>query len=210
MKVKLQKVVKLLKILKPKKNNGEPGLKYLITGLGNIGDPYRGTRHNAGFQVLDHLASAENAFFEDKRYGFVSRFKYRSRWLVLLKPSTYVNLSGRAVQYWLKKEKIPIENLLVVADDIALPFGKIRLRAKGGHGGHNGLEHIISILGTQNFARLRIGIGADFPRGRQVDFVLGKWSDEESEQLPGIMDHAAEIIRSFVTLGVERTMNRYN
>jgi len=185
-------------------------LKYLITGLGNIGDSYQGTRHNAGFQVLDHIAASHDAAFEDRRYGFVARVKYRSRWLILLKPSTFVNLSGRAVQYWMNKEKIPMDRLLVVADDIALPFGKIRLRARGGHGGHNGLEHIISILGTQNFARLRIGIGDDFPRGRQVDYVLGKWNKQEEQELPDILDRAKEIIHSFVIAGIERTMNQFN
>ncbi|NOY36956.1 MAG: aminoacyl-tRNA hydrolase [Chlorobi bacterium] len=185
-------------------------MKYLITGLGNIGDQYRNTRHNAGFQVLDRLADASGITFEDKRYGFVARMKYKSRWLVLLKPSTFVNLSGRAVNYWLKKEKIAPRKLLVIADDIALPFGKLRLRAHGGHGGHNGLENIITILGTPDFARLRIGIGNDFPQGRQVDYVLGKWSEEESEHLPEMLDRAGDIIKSFTTLGVERTMNIHN
>ncbi|HYX07183.1 MAG TPA: aminoacyl-tRNA hydrolase, partial [Bacteroidales bacterium] len=148
--------------------------------------------------------------FSDNRYGFVTEFKYRSRIFVLLKPSTYVNLSGNAVNYWLKKEKIPLDKLLVVTDDIALPFGTLRLRPKGGDGGHNGLFHINQILGTQNYARLRLGIGSDFSTGGQVDYVLGQWTPEEIDKLPEITKKACEIIKSFGTIGLQFTMNQFN
>ena len=185
-------------------------MKYLVVGLGNIGPDYAHTRHNIGFDVLDALAGASNISFNDKRYGFITEMKYRARSYWLLKPSTYVNLSGNSVRYWLKKLKLPIENLLVVVDDIALPFGTLRLRAKGGDAGHNGLAHINSILGTQAYARLRFGIGNDFGPGRQVDYVLGEWSREEADALPERMEMAAEIIKSFGVIGLERTMNFYN
>jgi PTH1 family peptidyl-tRNA hydrolase len=185
-------------------------LKYLITGLGNIGDEYADTRHNIGFKVLDALAGASNVVFSDRRYGFVAEFKYKSRIFVLLKPSTFVNLSGNAVNYWLKKEKIPLDKLLVVTDDIALPFGTLRLRPKGGDGGHNGLFHINQILGTQQYARLRLGIGSEFPMGGQVDYVLGKWSPEENNKLPEITETAGQIIKSFGTIGLQFTMNQFN
>jgi PTH1 family peptidyl-tRNA hydrolase len=185
-------------------------LKYLITGLGNPGDEYAHTRHNIGFDILDALASASNISFLDKRYGFISEFKYKSRIFHLLKPSTYVNLSGSAVNYYLVKHKIPIENLLVIADDLALPFGKLRLRAKGGDAGHNGLSSIIQSLGTQNFARLRFGIGSDFPQGYQVEYVLGEFSDDEKKLLPDRMNLACDIIKSFGTIGITYTMNEFN
>lgn len=185
-------------------------MKYLITGIGNPGEQYAHTRHNIGFDVLDALAGASNISFSDKRYGWITEMKYKSRHFHLLKPSTFVNLSGNAVNYYLKKLKIPDENLLVVLDDIALPYGKIRLRAKGGDSGHNGLNHIIQILGTTNFARLRVGIGNDFPKGYQVDHVLGQWDDEEKKNLPEIIDHACEAIKSFGTIGIAYTMTKYN
>jgi PTH1 family peptidyl-tRNA hydrolase len=185
-------------------------MKYLITGLGNPGDEYAHTRHNIGFDILDALASASNISFLDKRYGFISEFKYKSRIFHLLKPSTYVNLSGSAVNYYLVKHKIPIENLLVIADDLALPFGKLRLRAKGGDAGHNGLSSIIQTLGTQNFARLRFGIGSDFPQGFQVEYVLGEFSDEEKKLLPERINIAGDIIKSFGTIGITYTMNEFN
>ena len=185
-------------------------MKYLIVGLGNVGDEYRHTRHNIGFDILDALAGASNVSFNDKRYGNVAAAAYRGRKLVLVKPSTYVNLSGKAVNYWLQKESIPIENLLVVVDDIALPFGTFRLRANGSDGGHNGLANINTLLGTQQYARLRFGIGDEFPTGAQVDYVLGEWTAEEKSQLKPKLDTAVEIIRSFVTAGVQETMNRYN
>ena len=185
-------------------------MKYLIAGLGNIGQEYAHTRHNIGFDILDALAGASNISFKDKRYGFVGEMKYRARTYVLLKPSTYMNLSGNAVRYWLKKLKLPLENLLVVVDDIALPFGTLRLRAKGGDAGHNGLNHIQTILGTTGYARLKFGIGNDFYQGQQVDYVLSGWSEEQEKALPERMEMAGEIIRSFGMIGLERTMNAYN
>jgi PTH1 family peptidyl-tRNA hydrolase len=185
-------------------------LKYLIAGLGNIGPEYSNTRHNIGFKVLDALAKASNTVFSPKRYGDIAQVKHKGRTFILLKPSTYMNLSGKAVSYWLKAEKIPIENLLVVVDDIALPIGTLRLRAKGGDGGHNGLFDIIETLGTQNFARLRFGIGGDFPKGSQVQYVLGEWTPEEEEILPERCLAAKDIIFSFGTIGIERTMNFFN
>ena len=185
-------------------------MKYLIAGLGNIGDEYRNTRHNIGFMVLDALAGASNISFNDKRYGFVSQIKYRSRIYVLLKPSTYVNRSGLAVNYWLNKEKIPVENLLVVVDDIALPFGTLRIKPRGGPGGHNGLTNINDVLGHQNYARLRFGIGSDFGQGRQVDYVLGDFDPEEKKKLPERIEVAKEMILSFGIIGVEHTMNQFN
>ena len=185
-------------------------MKYLIVGLGNIGDEYARTRHNIGFDILDALAGASNISFKDKRYGFIAEYRYRARSYWLLKPSTFVNLSGNAVRYWLRKLKLPVENLLVVVDDIALPFGTLRLRAKGGDAGHNGLNHIQTILGTAGYARLRFGIGSGFHPGRQVDYVLGDWDEEEIAKLPERIEMAGEIIRSFGVIGLERTMNMYN
>lgn len=185
-------------------------MKYLITGLGNIGPEYKNTRHNIGFQILDALAGASNISFSDKRYGFVSEYKYKSRTFVLLKPTTYMNLSGRAVNYWLQKEKIPVDKLLVLVDDIALPFGSVRLRAKGGPGGHNGLINVSNILGHNNYARLRFGIGDNFHQGFQIDYVLSDWTKEEQNLIPERIEHCIEIIKSFGTIGVERTMNFFN
>lgn len=185
-------------------------MKYLIAGLGNIGSEYSNTRHNIGFMVLDALVKASNISFKDTRYGFTSELKHKGRTFILLKPSTYMNLSGKAVSYWLQKEKIPIENLLVVVDDIALPLGSLRLRAGGSDGGHNGLKSIDGILETQNYSRLRFGIGGNFPKGYQVDYVLGEWSDEEKKVLPERIQKTREIIFSFGTIGIERTMNFYN
>ena len=185
-------------------------MKYLIVGLGNIGAEYAETRHNIGFNVLDALAEASNTVFTTQRYGDVAEAKYKGRTLVLLKPSTYMNLSGKAVRYWMEAEKIPLENLLVVSDDIALPFGTLRLRPKGSAGGHNGLKNIAESLGHNNYARLRFGIGGDFPKGFQVDYVLGTWTKEEADALPERLDMAGEVIRSFATAGLERTMNAFN
>src|SRR5674476_1226393 len=156
-------------------------MKYLIVGLGNIGEGYKDTRHNIGFSILDAIALASNISFTDKRYGAVCNLKYKGRDLILLKPSTYVNLSGNAVNYWLKKENIPLENMLVIVDDIALPLGSIRMRSKGSDGGHNGLAHISTILATNEYTRIRIGIGSSFRKGTQVGFVLGKWDPEEKK-----------------------------
>lgn len=185
-------------------------MKYLITGLGNIGDTYKNTRHNVGFNILDVLAGEFNADFQDKRYGFISEIRFKGRIFHLLKPSTFVNLSGKAVSYWLKKHKIPLENLLVVLDDISLPFGVLRLKPFGGDGGHNGLMNISEILGTQNYARLRFGIGSEFPKGYQVEHVLGKWDDNENELLPERILQACEMIKAFGTIGIDLTMSRFN
>ena len=185
-------------------------MKYLVCGLGNIGETYAHTRHNIGFDILDALAGASNISFKDQRYGFYSELKHRGRTFCLLKPSTYVNLSGNAVRYYLQKLKLPEDRLFVIADDIALPFGSIRIRAKGGDAGHNGLAHINQILGSSKYARLRFGIGNEFGRGQQVDYVLGKWEEEELKNMPERIKLATEAILSFGTLGVERTMNLYN
>ena len=185
-------------------------MKYLIVGLGNIGPEYQNTRHNIGFRVLDAFAKASNAVFEDMRYGAVATVKLKGRTLILLKPSTYMNLSGKAVSYWMQKEKIELSNLFVVVDDLALPFGTIRLRSKGSDGGHNGLKSINQLLGTQDYTRLRFGIGNDFPKGSQVDYVLGEWMDEEEERLPAMFKHCGEVIENFVFIGVDKTMSLSN
>ena len=185
-------------------------MKYLVAGLGNIGNEYAHTRHNIGFDILDALARVSNISFKDKRYGFVCEMKYRARTYVLLKPSTYMNLSGNAIRYWLKKEKLTVENLLVVVDDIALPFGTLRMRARGGDAGHNGLNHVQNILGTTNYARLRFGVGNDFYSGQQVDYVLSGWTEEQEKVLPERIEMASEIIKSFGVIGLQRTMNAYN
>lgn len=185
-------------------------MKYLVTGLGNIGDEYKNTRHNIGFDILDALAGASNISFKDQRYGMYAELKHRSRTYCLLKPSTYVNLSGNAVRYYLRNLKLPEDRLMVVADDIALPFGKIRIRAKGGDAGHNGLAHINQILGSSKYPRLRFGIGNEFGRGQQVDYVLGKWDEEEKQAMEDRIKVATEAILAFGTLGIERTMNFYN
>lgn len=185
-------------------------MKYLIVGLGNIGPEYEDTRHNIGFDVLDAFAKASNAVFEEKRYGAVCEMKLKGRSLVLLKPNTYMNLSGKAVSYWMQKEKIALANLLVIVDDLALPFGSLRLKAKGSDGGHNGLKNINAFLDSTDYARLRYGIGNDFARGQQIDYVLGRWTEEEKAQLPSLLEKGGEIITGFVLQGVERTMNMYN
>ena len=185
-------------------------MKYLIVGLGNIGPEYENTRHNIGFMVLDAFAKASNIVFQDKRYGFVAETRLKNKSLVLLKPSTFMNLSGNAIRYWLQKENIKEENLLVVVDDLALPFGTLRLKSKGSDAGHNGLKHIQQILGSQQYARLRFGIGNDFPRGAQVDFVLNEFSDEEKKTLDIRIETATDIIRSFCLAGINITMNQYN
>ncbi len=185
-------------------------MKYLIAGLGNIGEEYKNTRHNVGFMVLDAAAAASGISFSDRRYGMVAEIGYKNARLILLKPSTLMNRSGNAVRYWLQKEKIAPENLLVITDDIAIPVGSIRLRAKGGAGGHNGLSSISETLGSDDYARLRIGIGNDFPRGGQVNYVLGEWTPGELTVIRKRLPLAVEIIRSFVTAGCELTMTAYN
>ena len=183
--------------------------KYLIVGLGNVGDEYELTRHNTGFMVLDAFAKASNIHFEDRRYGFVAETSLKGRKVILLKPTTFMNLSGNAVRYWLNKENIDQQRMLVVVDDVALPLGTLRLKAGGSNGGHNGLGHIQQLIG-QDYARLRVGIGNDFPRGMQVDWVLGHYSEEEMKVLSPQMDVAVEEIKSFVLAGINITMNQYN
>lgn len=185
-------------------------MKFLIVGLGNIGDEYRNTRHNIGFRILDVFAETQHVVFQDSRYGFVARCRVKNAEMVLLKPSTFMNLSGTAVRYWLQKENIPVENLLVLVDDLALPFGTLRLRLKGSDGGHNGLKNIQECILTQNYSRLRFGIGSDFVHGAQVSYVLGEWSDQETALLSERLQTCGEIIKSFCLQGVERTMNLYN
>lgn len=185
-------------------------MKYLIVGLGNIGDEYAATRHNIGFMMLDAFADAQGVSWADKRYGFVAKCRVKNAELILLKPSTYMNLSGNAVRYWLQQEKIPVENMLVLVDDLNLPFGTIRIRKQGSNGGHNGLGNIQSVLGTENYARVRFGIGNNFSRGAQCNFVLGKWTDEEQKLLPDRLKLTSEIIPSFCLQGIDRTMNLYN
>lgn len=185
-------------------------MKYLIVGLGNIGDEYANTRHNIGFKMLDAFAESTGVQWEDKRYGFVGRCRVKNAELVLLKPSTFMNLSGMAVRYWLLKENIPLENLLVMVDDLNLPFGTIRMRKAGSDGGHNGLKNIQLCLCTPNYARLRFGIGNEFTHGVQVNFVLGEWTEEETKALPDRLAVTTEIIKSFCLQGIDRTMNQYN
>lgn len=191
-----------------KKNHQQ--MNFLIVGLGNIGSEYAQTRHNIGFRVLDALAKASNLVFEDKRYGAVTTLKVKNQTLTLLKPSTYMNLSGNAVRYWMNEKKIPLENILVVVDDLSLPFGQLRMRPGGSEAGHNGLKHISSVLGTQQYARLRFGIGNDFPRGGQVDFVLGEFTDEDLKTMDERLELAGEMVKSFALSGIQFTMNHFN
>ena len=183
--------------------------KYLIVGLGNPGDEYATTRHNTGFMVLDAFAKASNIVFDDRRYGFVAETSVKGRKVFLLKPTTYMNISGNAVRYWLNKENIDQSRLLVVSDDVALPLGQFRLKANGSNGGHNGLGHIQQLIG-QNYARLRMGIGSDYPQGGQIDWVLGNYSDDDLKVLQPSIETAVEIIRSFVLAGIDITMNQFN
>jgi peptidyl-tRNA hydrolase, PTH1 family len=186
-------------------------MKYLIVGLGNPGEKYAETRHNIGFKVLDHLAKEdEKCSFSIDRLGDVATYKFKGRTLVLLKPSTYMNLSGKALNYWMQQEKIPTERVLVITDDLALPFGKLRMKGKGSDGGHNGLKDIIAVLNTTKFPRLRFGVGDDFAKGRQVDYVLGEWSALEKETLADRIKISHEFIKSFVTVGIDRTMSMWN
>ena len=184
--------------------------KFLIVGLGNIGAEYVNTRHNIGFQILDHLATKEAISFETVKLGAMAQYKFKGRTFLLLKPNTYMNLSGKAVQYWIEKEKIPLENILVITDDLNLEFGTIRIRMKGSDGGHNGLKNINIILNTQNYPRFRFGISDQFKKGQQVNYVLGEWDETEKKKLPERLELAAEIIRSFGTAGLENTMSNFN
>lgn len=185
-------------------------MKYLVVGLGNIGAEYAETRHNIGFKVLDALAESSNTSFISSRYGDVAEMKVRGNQVTLLKPSTFMNLSGKAVRYWMQELKVDQKNLLVVVDDIALPFGELRMKPKGSAGGHNGLKNIAELLQTEDYARIRFGIGGDFARGHQVDYVLGTWTDEEKAKMPDRLKVFSDAIISFINVGMERTMNTFN
>ncbi len=185
-------------------------MKYLIVGLGNIGAKYDNTRHNIGFEVVDALAKAADVSWKTENLGSIAEFRHKGRTFVLLKPSTYMNLSGKSVRYWLQKKKIEKSNLLVILDDLNLDFGKHRLRGKGKDGGHNGLKDIDKMTGGNNYARLRLGIGSEFSKGKQVNFVLGEWTEEESAQLLDIIEHAANAAKAFGTIGLQHTMSQFN
>lgn len=187
-----------------------PMKKFLIVGLGNIGEKYENTRHNIGFKILDYFAKAEVLTFETQKLGDITTYKLKGRTFIFLKPNTYMNLSGKAVLYWLTQEKIPMENLLVITDDLNLPFGSIRLKTKGSDGGHNGLKDIQDKLNTTKYNRFRFGISDTFSKGRQVDYVLGEWTAEETEKLSERLDKSIELIKSFVLSGVNNTMNVFN
>lgn len=184
--------------------------KFLVVGLGNVGAEYEETRHNVGFKILDFLAKKEEIHFESNKLGETAILKIKGKSVLLLKPSTYMNRSGKAVKYWMEKEKIPLENLLVITDDLNLSFGSIRLKAKGSDGGHNGLKDIQTLLQTTTYNRYRFGVGSDFSTGRQVDYVLGKWNKEEETILLERLEKSAELIRSFVLSGLKNTMNHFN
>lgn len=185
-------------------------MKYLIVGLGNIGDEYAGTRHNIGFRVVNALADSNGATWQDKRYGMVCHTRVKNAELTLLKPSTYMNLSGNAVRYWMQQEKIPLQNLLVVVDDISLPLGAIRMKQSGSAGGHNGLKHIAQMLGTENYNRLKFGIGNNFPKGAQIDFVLGKFTPEENDVVNSRATVACDAVKAFALSGMQFAMCNYN
>lgn len=191
-------------------NNTDNVAKYLIVGLGNVGSEYEGTRHNAGFMVVDELASAAEAKWSLERHAYRAEIKVKGRQVTLIKPTTYMNLSGKAVRYWMQAEKIPLENVLVVVDDIALEVGTLRMKKQGSNGGHNGLADIEAALGSQNYCRLRIGVGNHFGRGHQIDYVLGKFTEEEMATLEPRIKDAAEMVRCFCTQGADRAMNMYN
>ena len=196
---------------KPNTNTAtEMSKKYLIVGLGNSGADYVNTRHNIGFKVVEKFAQLNNTSFETKKLGDMASFKFKGRTFLLLKPNTYMNLSGKAVKYWLEKESIPHENLLVITDDLNLPFGTLRLKIKGSAGGHNGLKDVQDKLNTSQYNRLRFGISDEFTKGKQVDYVLGNWTDEESETLKERLEHCSEFIKSFVMAGVQNAMNTFN
>jgi len=184
--------------------------KFLIVGLGNIGDEYENTRHNIGFKVLDNIAKENNLKFSTDRLADIAEFKFKGKIAILIKPSTYMNLSGKAVNYWLQASKISKENLLVITDDIALPFGTLRLKGKGSDGGHNGLKSVQETLQSVEYARLRFGVGNDFSKGKQSDYVLGKWSAEEEKLLPERFQKTQELIKSFMTIGLQLTMTNFN
>lgn len=205
------KILTLLKsFFSPKKENLKDMKKYLIVGLGNIGEKYDHTRHNIGFSILDEIANQENVIFESHKLGSIAKFRFKGRLFILLKPSTYMNLSGKAVKYWITKEKILLENLLIICDDLNIPFGTIRLKAKGSAGGHNGLLDINESLQTQNYPRFRFGVGDTFKKGNQVDYVLGNWNDDETKKLPERLKKSYELVKSFGTSGIANTMSDFN
>jgi PTH1 family peptidyl-tRNA hydrolase len=185
-------------------------MKYLIVGLGNIGPEYADTRHNIGFMILDELAKRENVKFHNMRLAYYTEVTCKGRTLHLIKPTTYMNLSGKALNHWMKELKIPVENVLVIVDDLALPLGTLRLKPKGSAAGHNGLKHIELTLGNNDYARLRFGVSDNFPKGRQVDYVLSGFDEDEIPELPALIDKSIEIIKSFATIGIELTMTKYN
>lgn len=193
-----------------KEENTNNMKKFLIVGLGNIGAEYVNTRHNIGFKVLDYLAKKESLDFQTVKLGSLAEYKFKGRTFLLLKPNTYMNLSGKAVQYWMEKENIPLENIFVITDDLNLSFGTIRIKPKGSDGGHNGLKNINLVLNTNQYTRFRFGISDEFKKGRQVDYVLGEWNDHEKEALPERLETASEAIRSFGTAGLENTMTSFN
>ncbi|MBP2833210.1 aminoacyl-tRNA hydrolase [Aquimarina sp. U1-2] len=203
-------VLKKLFYKEEKKIQKDPMKKYLVVGLGNIGPKYQDTRHNIGFQILDALAKEENLTFETQKLGDLATLKHKGRMLLLLKPNTYMNLSGKAVRYWQNKEKILPENILIITDDINLPFGALRLKAKGSAGGHNGLKDIETQLSTSTYARFRFGVGAEFSKGRQVDYVLGTWNPDEASAMPERLQKGTALIKSFATAGLAHTMNIFN
>ena len=188
----------------------DPMKKFLIVGLGNIGPKYHHSRHNIGFKVLDYLAEKEAVSFSTQKLGDITSFRFKGRTFIMLKPSTFMNLSGKAVLYWLTKEKIPLENLLVVTDDLNLEYGAIRVKTKGSDGGHNGLKDIQAHLNTANYNRFRFGISGDFSKGNQVDYVLGEWTEEEAKLMPERLEKSRELIISFGTAGINNTMNTFN
>lgn len=204
----------LFNLFKKKKSSKieetNPMKKYLIVGLGNIGEKYHNTRHNIGFKILDYFTKKEGLNFETKKLGDLTTYKFKGRTFILLKPSTYMNLSGKSVLYWLTKEKIPLENLLIITDDLNLPFGSIRVKTKGSDGGHNGLKDIQDKLQTTKYNRFRFGISNQFSKGRQVDYVLGEWNEEENSKLAKRLDISMELIKSFGTSGISNTMNSFN
>ncbi len=206
--------MKLLRFLFGKKTNAQstalPDMKYLIAGLGNFGIDYVSTRHNIGFDVVEKLAADKNVLFTSGRYADTAEFKFKGKTFILIKPTTYMNLSGKALKYWMDKENIPLENVVVITDDLNLPLGKLRIRKNGNDGGHNGLKNINEILQTNEYKRLRFGVGNNFETGRQVDFVLGKWDKTEAPIVAENVGRAAEAVTSIIMEGIERAMNRYN
>ncbi len=205
------KILSLIKnIFSFKKDSADLMKKYLIVGLGNIGSKYENTRHNIGFKILDEIAVKENVIFESQKLGAITKFRFKGRTFILLKPATFMNLSGKAVKYWLGKEKIPLENLLITCDDLNIPFGTIRLKSKGSAGGHNGLKDICDSLQTQNYSRFRFGVSDEFKKGNQVDYVLGEWNAEETEKLPERLEKSYELVKSFGTAGIANTMSEFN